>query len=88
MLLTRVTLDCPLASKDDHPRGYEVRVGLDGEKWSEPIVTGTGAAMTTITLPRETVARCLHITQPGSDMGCFWSFNEMAVFGSAAKLTK
>ena len=49
----RIALDS-LASKDDYPRGYEVRVSDDGEKWSEPIVTGKG---------------------------CFWSFNEMAVYG-------
>lgn len=83
-LLTRMTLDS-LASKDDYPRKYEVRVSSDGEKWSGPIVTGTGAAMTTITFPPKTVSRFVRITQTGSDKGCFWSFSEMAVYGSAER---
>ncbi len=80
-LLTRVTLDS-VASKDDYPRKYEVRVSDDGEKWSDPIVTGTGAAMTTINFPKKTVSRFVRITQTGSDKGCFWSFNELAVYGT------
>ncbi|WP_075088804.1 discoidin domain-containing protein [Verrucomicrobium spinosum] len=80
-LLTRITLDS-LASKDDYPRGYEVRVSTDGEKWSEPVVSGKGAAMTTVQFPPNTVTRFVRITQTGSDKGCFWSFNEMAVYGT------
>ncbi|WP_050031314.1 ThuA domain-containing protein [Verrucomicrobium sp. BvORR034] len=80
-LLTRITLDS-LASKDDYPRGYEVRVSADGEKWSEPVVSGKGAAMTTVQFPPNTVTRFVRITQTGSDKGCFWSFNEMAVYGT------
>ncbi|RBP43610.1 mono/diheme cytochrome c family protein [Roseimicrobium gellanilyticum] len=81
-VLTRIALDS-LASKDDYARGYEVRVSDDGEKWSEPIVTGKGAAMTMINFPPKTVSRFVRITQTGSDKGCFWSFNEMAVYGTA-----
>jgi putative membrane-bound dehydrogenase-like protein len=82
LLLTRLTLDS-LASKDDYPRGYEVRVSDDGEKWSEPVVKGTGAALTSIQFPAQTVTRFVRITQTGSDKGCFWSFNELAIYGAA-----
>lgn len=81
-LLTRMAFDA-LASKDDYPRKYEVRLSDDGEHWSDPVASGTGAAMTTIDLPPKTVTRFVRITQTGSDKGCFWSFNEMAVFGAA-----
>lgn len=87
LLLTRVSFDSR-ASKDDYPRGYEIRVSDDGEKWSEPVVTGKGAAMTSIHFPGQTVARFVRITQTGSDKGCFWSFNEMAVYGTAESQAK
>jgi mono/diheme cytochrome c family protein len=87
LILTRVTLDSR-ASKDDYPRTYEVRVSDDGKKWSEPIVTGKGAAMTSIQFPPQTVARSVRITQTGSDKGCFWSFNELAVYGTAENQPK
>ncbi len=80
-LLTRMTLDS-LASKDDYPRKYEVRLSNDGEHWSEPVAAGVGAAMTSIAFPSATVTRFVRITQTGSDKGCFWSFNELAVYGA------
>ena len=80
LVLTRVTLDS-LASKDDYPRAYEIRVSDDGETWSEPVVTGEGTAMTSIQFPPQTLARLVRITQTGSDKGCFWSFNELVVYG-------
>ena len=87
MPLTRVMLDS-LASKDDYPRKYEVRVSDDGEHWSNPVVSGTGAALTTIDFPPKTVTRFVRIVQTGSDKGCFWSFHELAVYGGTEPGTK
>jgi mono/diheme cytochrome c family protein len=80
-VLTRVILDAQ-ASKDDYPRKYEVRVSDDGEHWSNPVVSGAGAAVTTINFPPNTVARYVRIIQTGMDKGCFWSFQELAVYGT------
>ena len=84
-LLTRMALDAT-ASKDDYPRKYEVRTSDDGEHWSDPVASGTGASDNHHRLPRrQRVTRYVRITQTGSDKGCFWSFNELAVYGGEAK---
>lgn len=81
--LTTLALDAT-ASKDDYPRKYEVRTSADGEHWSNPIASGKGATVTTIELPTHTVARYVRIIQMGSDKGCFWSINELGIYGAEA----
>jgi mono/diheme cytochrome c family protein len=81
--LTSLVLDAS-PSKDDYPRKYEVRTSADGETWSDPVASGKGATVTTIDFPAKAPARYVRITQTSSDKGCFWSINELAIYGSAA----
>jgi hypothetical protein len=83
-LISGIALDAT-ASKDDYPRKYEVRTSADGEHWSEPVATGTGAAVTSIELPPQSVTRYVRIIQTGSDKGCFWSINELGIYGMESK---
>jgi len=81
-LLTGMTLDAT-ASKDDYPRTYEVRTSSDGEHWSNPVASGTGAMVTAIPFPAGTVTRYVRIVQNGATKGNFWSINELSVYGAA-----
>jgi len=68
-------------STQDYPRGYEVVVSGDGEKWSKPIAKGKGnGPLTNITVP-ETQTRFIRITQTGKDNGLFWSIHELKIAG-------
>ena len=66
----------------DYPRGYEVYVSLDGERWGEPVVKGGDpkAREFTITVP-PTAGRFVKIVQTGKD-GSFWSINEIRINGA------
>ncbi len=65
----------------DYPRGYEVYVSPDGERWGEPVAKGGDpkARVFTITVP-PTTGRFVKIVQTGRD-GSFWSINEIRVNG-------
>jgi mono/diheme cytochrome c family protein len=82
--LTSLVLDAT-SSKDDYPRRYEVRTSADGEHWSDPVASGKGATITTIEFPTKSAARYIRITQTSADKGCFWSINELGIYGSAAQ---
>jgi hypothetical protein len=64
----------------DSPKAYAVSVSDDGVHWSVPIAAGAGElGITTITFPAQT-ARCIRITQTGSDAAYHWSIYEMDVY--------
>jgi hypothetical protein len=44
--------------------------------------------MTMLDFPPKTVSCFVRIIHTGSDKGCFWSFNEMAVYGTAERGAK
>ncbi len=72
-------------SRNDFPRGYEVKVSEDGKKWSEVLAKGRGQhPATTIELPR-VPGRFLRITQTGRAGRWYWSIHELQVFGIAKK---
>jgi mono/diheme cytochrome c family protein len=83
-LLTRLTMDAT-ASKNDYPRKFEVCTSDDGEHWSKPVASGTGATVTTVDFPKNTVTRYVRIVQTASiKTGNFWSIHELSVYGAAA----
>lgn len=64
----------------DSPSGFSLTVSDDGEKWSEPIATGSGApGMTLIRFPMQH-SRYLRITQTGASDKYHWSVYELDVF--------
>ncbi|MEP2777180.1 MAG: discoidin domain-containing protein [Luteolibacter sp.] len=68
------------SSTADYPRGYEVTLSTDGASWSKPVATGKGTAvLTQITFPAQP-AKCLRITQTGSEKRLFWSVHELQIF--------
>ncbi|MBI1374908.1 MAG: hypothetical protein GC159_19495 [Phycisphaera sp.] len=80
--VNRILLDCA-ASNKDYPRGYEVRVSLDGKTWSDPVATGAGKSpVTDITFPNVD-ARYVKITETGKVNGKFWSIHELEIYGKA-----
>ena len=81
----RIVLDTT-GSTRDYPRGYEVSVSKDGEKWSVPVAKGKGVnAITTINFEAVN-ARYFRIKQTGSVNGLHWSIHEMSVFEKEAKV--
>jgi hypothetical protein len=78
--VTRIVLDAT-PSPGDYPRGYQVRLSLDGVNWSGPVASGAGTSpVTTIDFAPQS-ARFLRITQTGSASGLWWSIHEANVFG-------
>lgn len=69
------------ASRDDYPRGYEVRASDDGEQWGDPIATGHGARDQPLLRIEPVVTRFLEIRQTGSSKGNYWSIHELAIHG-------
>ncbi len=64
----------------DSPHAYAVTVSDDGVHWSTPIAVGHGSlGITTITFPAQT-ARCIRITQTGTDPKYHWSIYELNVY--------
>jgi hypothetical protein len=86
-LLTGLILDAT-PSKDDYPRQYEIRTSPDGEHWSNPVASGTGATVTAIHFPPKTITRHLRIAQNGAAKGNFWSINELSVYGTPSPAQK
>jgi hypothetical protein len=68
------------SSSSDYPRGYQVNLSNDGSTWGNPVATGSGSAVTTITFPTNT-ARYVRVTQTGSVGGLWWSIHEFNAFG-------
>ncbi len=65
-------------SINDYPRGYEVTVSTDGQKWSSPIAKGDGKpGSLEIGFPA-TTAKFIRITNLGND-SLFWSIHELQV---------
>ncbi|HEX3134643.1 MAG TPA: discoidin domain-containing protein [Planctomycetota bacterium] len=84
--LSQMAVDCA-GSENDYPRGWEVRVSDDGQKWSDPIVKGEGTkALMEIAFPKGTSARYVRIIQTASGKtGLFWSIHELSVCGAEKK---
>lgn len=62
----------------DYPRGYQVYVSNDGERWGAPVASGAGSVITTVRFPPQT-ARYVRIVQTGQ-AGVFWSIHEFNVY--------
>jgi endo-1,3(4)-beta-glucanase len=63
----------------DYPRAYQVQVSQDGQTWSDPVATGTGAeSYLSIAIGVQT-ARYVRITQTGT-ANVWWSIAEMKLF--------
>ena len=83
----RIVLDTT-GSARDYPRGYEVAVSNDGEKWSAPVAKGKGThAITSIAFDAVN-ARYFRITQTGSVNSLHWSIHEMSVFEKGGKVVE
>ncbi len=82
--LTSLVLDTT-GSANDYPRGYEVRLSIDGETWDEPSASGQGAGVvTSIGLGHSATGRFARIIQTGAKKGNFWSIHELSIFGRNA----
>ena len=80
--VSRIVLDAT-PSPGDYPRGYEVRLSLDGVNWSSPVARGAATSpVTTIDFAPQTV-RFIRVTQTGSVLGLWWSIHEANVFGGS-----
>ncbi len=66
-------------SRDDHPIGYEVRVSVDGETWTDVLAKGRGNHPQTEISFAPVRARRVKITQTGHRPGKFWSIHELTV---------
>ena len=77
-------------SPGDYPRGYEVRLSMDGSSWGEPAASGKGdGPVTTITFaPAKT--KFIRITQTGAVNNLYWSIHELEIYqsGTTLALTK
>jgi putative heme-binding domain-containing protein len=79
--LTSLVLDTS-GSKNDFPRGYEVRFSTDGETFDEPVAAGQGAGVvTSIGLTTGARGRFVRIIQTGEKKGNYWSIHELSIFG-------
>lgn len=77
--ITTITLDTK-GSDRDYPRGYEVQVSQDGQRWAKPVAQGKGNdPITRITFP-PTDAKFVRITQTGQH-SLFWSIHELSING-------
>ena len=68
-------------SNRDMPVGYEVRVSLDGKKWSGIIKKGLGGSKLITEIDFKPIeAKFIKITQTGTKPGLFWSIHDMKIF--------
>lgn len=81
--ITQLTVECT-NSANDYPRGWEVRISDDGQKWSEPIAKGqANKAVLEVALPKGTTTRYVRLIQNASGKtGLFWSIHELSVCGA------
>lgn len=74
---TKLVLDAS-GSSGDYPRGYSVYVSDDGVEWGQPVASGIGNPVTSITFPAQS-ARFIRIVQTGS-VSRYWSIHEAYVY--------
>jgi mono/diheme cytochrome c family protein len=74
-------------SAGDYPRGYEVRVSLDGKEWGKPVVTGKGTTAMTEIQFAPMKAKFIRIDQTGEVKGLFWSIHELDILEPPSKKT-
>jgi uncharacterized protein len=63
----------------DYPRGYAVYASNDPANLGQPIASGVGQKLTSISVPA-TTARYVRIVQTGTDVFRWWSIYELNVF--------
>ncbi|MEO7275313.1 MAG: c-type cytochrome [Vicinamibacterales bacterium] len=61
------------------PRGYEIRVSVDGVSWSAPLAQGQGALSNAIAV-RPVQAKFVRITQTGTDPNYPWSIQRLRLY--------
>lgn len=77
LTFNKLVLDAT-GSSGDYPRGYSVYVSEDGVEWGQPVASGIGNAITTVTFQART-ARFIRIVQTGA-VARYWSIHEAYVY--------
>ncbi|WP_442511931.1 PVC-type heme-binding CxxCH protein [Novipirellula sp. SH528] len=73
------------ATPDRYPRGVEIRVSDDKERWSEPITRGKGEGAINVFSMEPTLGRYFRIVQTGSDDHHRWSISDLQIHGVKGK---
>ncbi len=76
--VSKVTLDSA-NSREDYPRGYEVYLSNDGERWGDPVAQGRGNSGVTTIRFKSKKTQHVKIVQTGSVDDKFWSIHEISV---------
>lgn len=71
-------------SRNDYPRGCEVRLSTDGKIWSEPIQKSEEKSARTLVEFPEQEAKFIRITQTGANR-LFWSVHDLQVLRAPLK---
>ncbi|MBA3700103.1 MAG: ThuA domain-containing protein [Planctomycetes bacterium] len=84
--LSQIAVECN-GSANDYPRGWEIRLSDDGQKWSEPIAKGeANKPVLEVAFPKGTTARYVRLIQTASGKtGLYWSIHELSVCGAEKK---
>ena len=77
--ITGLILDAG-SSRGDYPKGYEVELSSDGEKWKQ-VSKGKGTSAKTVINFGKQPARYIKITQTATSGG-YWSIHELDVLGA------
>lgn len=65
-------------NNQDYPRKFRVEVSADGKNWGQPVVEGTGTAVTEVTFKKPEKGKFIRFTQTGSSSSP-WGINEVAL---------
>jgi hypothetical protein len=64
-----------------YPRGYQVQVSIDGQKWSAPVAQGQGNAVSTSIALSPVRAKFLRIIQTATvENGAMWSIQGLRLY--------
>ena len=87
-LITGVAMDC--SNNTDYPRGYQVEVSDDGNRWSAPVASGKGTGTLTQISFAPVKTKFIRITQTAGAKDKYWSIAELQVLAppAAATLTR
>lgn len=70
----------------DYPRGYNVKVSVDGKTWSDDVAKGTGdEPITEIEVDSPEPIRFIRINQTGRSPNKFWSIHELGIKGMSLR---
>ena len=73
-------------SSMDYPRGYTVKVSVDGKAWSDDVAKGVGdEPITEIEVDSPEPIRFIRITQTGHSPNKYWSIHELGIKGMSLR---